>query len=78
MGIDPSRGLELHARRSRPGIGHLLTTLHLPHEREAAELLGILYDEVMQAAMIPVAHNRRRVSPWSAKPLDTIVHWDQW
>ena len=43
------------AARAR-GLGTCWTTLHLPHEREAAELLGIPYDEVMQAAMIPVAH----------------------
>ncbi len=38
------------AARAR-GLGTCWTTLHLPHEREAAELLGIPYDDVMQAAL---------------------------
>ena len=43
------------AARSR-GLGTCWTTFHLAHEQEAAELLGIPYDEVMQAALIPVAY----------------------
>jgi nitroreductase len=66
------------AARAR-GLGTCWTTLHLPHEREAAELLGIPYDDVMQAAMIPVAHTiGEEFRPGPRKPLDTIVHWDQW
>jgi nitroreductase len=66
------------AARAR-GLGTCLTTLHLAHEREASDLLGIPYDDVMQTAMIPVAHSigeEFRTGP--RKPLDTIVHWDQW
>jgi nitroreductase len=66
------------AARAR-GLGTAWTTFHLAYEREAAELLGIPYDEVMQAALIPVAYSigtdfkrgRRR-------PLKTMVHWDRW
>jgi nitroreductase len=66
------------AARAR-GLGTCWTTLHLPHEREAAELLGIPYEEVMQAAMIPVAHTiGQEFRPGPRKALDTIVHWDQW
>ena len=66
------------AARAR-GLGTCWTTLHLPHEREAAELLGIPYEEVMQAAMIPVAHTiGDEFRPGPRKALDTIVHWDQW
>jgi nitroreductase len=66
------------AARAR-GLGTCWTTLHLPHEREAADLLGIPYDDVMQAAMIPVAHTLgEQFRPGPRKPLDTIVHWDQW
>jgi nitroreductase len=66
------------AARAR-GLGTCWTTLHLAHEREAAELLGIPYDDVMQAAMIPVAHTiGEQFRPGLRKPLDTIVHWDQW
>jgi len=66
------------AARAR-GLGTCWTTLHLPHEREAAELLGIPYDEVMQAALIPVAHTiGEQFRPGSRKSLDTVIHWDQW
>jgi nitroreductase len=66
------------AARAR-GLGTCWTTLHLPHEREAAELLGIPYDRVMQAALIPVAHTiGEEFRPGPRKPLETIVHWEQW
>jgi nitroreductase len=66
------------AARAR-GLGTCWTTLHLPHEREAADQLGIPYDDVMQTAMIPVAHTiGKEFRPGPRKPLDTIVHWDQW
>ena len=65
------------AARAR-GLGICCTTLHLLHEREAAELLGIPYEEVMQAAMIPVAHAiGEEFRPGPRKALDTIVHWDR-
>jgi nitroreductase len=66
------------AARAR-GLGTCWTTLHLPHEREAAELLGIPYEEVMQAAMIPVAHTiGEEFRPGPRKALDTVVHWNRW
>lgn len=66
------------AARTR-GLGTCWTTLHLPHEREAADLLGIPYDEVMQAAMIPVAHTiGDEFNPGPRRPLNAIVHWEQW
>jgi len=43
------------AARAR-GLGTAWTTIHLFHEREAAGVLGIPFDEVMQVALIPVAH----------------------
>jgi nitroreductase len=66
------------AARAR-GLGGVWTTFHLRHEREAAELLGIPYDRVMQAALIPVAYilgTDFRAAP--RRPLDTMVHWDRW
>jgi len=42
------------ALRSR-GLGSCYTTLHLGHEKEAAELLGIP-DHMTQAALLPVAY----------------------
>ena len=43
------------AARAR-GLGTVWTTVHLFHEREAADVLEIPYDDVMQVALIPVAH----------------------
>lgn len=66
------------AARAR-GLGTCWTTLHLPHERQAAKLLGIPYDDVMQAAMIPVAHTLGdEFSPGPRRPFASIVRWNQW
>jgi nitroreductase len=66
------------AARSR-GLGTCWTTFHLAHEREAAELLGIPYDDVMQAALIPVAYTLGTdFKPAVRASLDSMVHWDRW
>ena len=66
------------AARSR-GLGSVWTSFHLAHEQEAAELLGIPYDEVMQAALIPVAYTiGTDFKPAKRAPLETMVHWDHW
>lgn len=76
--IMPAAWSFMLAARSR-GLGSVWTTFHLRHEREAAELLGIPYDDVMQVALIPVAYTRGtdfRSAP--RRPLDTMVSWDGW
>ncbi|MGE5688991.1 MAG: nitroreductase family protein [Pseudomonadota bacterium] len=76
--IVPAAWSFMLACRSR-GLGTAWTTFHLRHEREAAELLGIPYDEVMQAALIPVAYTLGTdFKPGRRAPLETIVHWDGW
>jgi nitroreductase len=66
------------AARSR-GLGSVWTSFHLAHEQEAADLLGIPYDEVMQAALIPVAYTiGTDFKPAKRAPLETMVHWDRW
>jgi nitroreductase len=66
------------AARAR-GFGTCWTTLHLAHEREAAALLGIPYDDVMQAALIPVAHTiGEAFKPGPRRPLESVIHWDGW
>ena len=65
------------ALRAR-GLGTVLTTLHLPHEDEAAALLGIPED-YMQVGLLPVAYTKGTdFKPAKRPPLDTIVHWDSW
>ncbi len=65
------------AARAR-GLGTALTTLHLLHEKEAAEILG-LPDDVLQVALLPVAYTigtdfKRAQRP----PVAGITHWNTW
>jgi nitroreductase len=65
------------ALRAR-GLGSALTTLHLIHEKEAAEVLG-LPDDILQVALLPVAYTvgtdfKRANRP----PVDGITHWNSW
>jgi nitroreductase len=76
--IMPAAWSFMLAARCR-GLGTVWTTFHLPHEQEAAELLGIPYEEVMQAALIPVAYTLgTEFKPAKRAPLETMVHWDHW
>ena len=76
--IIPAAWSFMLAARAR-GLGTVWTTFHLRHEREAAELLGIPFDEVMQAALIPVAYTvGTDFRPAARAPLETMVHWDRW
>jgi len=76
--IMPAAWSFMLAARSR-GLGTVWTSFHLAHEAEAAELLGIPYDEVMQAALIPVAYTiGTDFQPAVRAPLETFVHWDRW
>jgi nitroreductase len=76
--IFPATWSFMLAARSR-GLGTVLTSFHLLHEQEAAEILGIPYAEVMQAALVPVAYTiGTDFKPAARHPLDTIVHWDRW
>jgi len=76
--IVPAAWSFMLAARSR-GLGTCWTTFHLAHEQAAAELLGIPYDEVMQAALIPVAYTvGTDFRPARRKPLDEVAHWNSW
>ena len=66
------------AARSR-GLGTSLTSFHLFFEREAAELLDIPYEQVMQTALIPVAYTLgNHFKPAARKPLVDVLHWNRW
>jgi nitroreductase len=66
------------AARER-GLGTCWTTIHLAYEREAAELLGIPYDHVMQVALLPVAYTKgTEFKPAWRLPIDQILHWNSW
>jgi nitroreductase len=66
------------AARAR-GLGTCWTTLHLYHEREAAAVLGIPYDQVMQVALIPVAYTQGTAfHPAPRHPAERVMHWNHW
>lgn len=66
------------ALRSR-GLGSAWTTLHLPNEREVAELLGIPFDKCTQAGLFPVAYTKGTdFKKASRVPASEIIHWDHW
>jgi len=66
------------AARSR-GLGTAWTTLHLMHEKEAAEILGIPYEKVTQVALVPLAWSvGTDFKPARRKPLEDHVHLNSW
>src|SRR4051812_37912663 len=76
--IAPAAWSFMLAARAR-GLGTVWTTIHLYHEREAADILGIPYDSVMQAALTPVAYTiGTEFKLAKREPLETMTHWDTW
>jgi len=76
--IVPATWSFMLAARAR-GLGTTFTSLHLFFEEEAAELLGIPFKEIMQTALVPVAHTKGvKFKPASRKHHSTVVHWDGW
>lgn len=66
------------AARAR-GLGTCWTTLHLYYERQAAAILGIPYERVTQAALIPVAYTLGTDFKRASRvPLQSVVHWEHW
>jgi len=65
------------ALRSR-GLGSCFTTLHLAHEAEARDLLGIP-DDITQTALLPVAYTTGgEFSPAERGPVEHITYWNRW
>ena len=65
------------ALRAR-GLGATWTTLHLLHEAEAAEALGIP-PGVTQTVMLPVGYTKdARLRPATRKPAAEVTYWNRW
>jgi len=61
------------------GLGTSWTTVHLYYEQEAAEVLGIPYEKVTQAALIPVAYTLGTdFKPAPRASLESVLHWERW
>ncbi|WNG85392.1 nitroreductase family protein [Mycobacterium sp. ITM-2016-00317] len=66
------------AARER-GLGTAWTTSHLSYELEAAELLGIDAEHVVQAALTPVAFTRgTQFRPGPRADHREFIHWNTW
>jgi nitroreductase len=68
------------ALRSR-GLGSCWTTLHLVRdgERQAAEVLGIPYDEYSQGGLFPIAYTEGTdFRPAKRLPAESLTHWNTW
>lgn len=66
------------AARER-GLGTAWTSMHLAHESEVAEILGIPHERCAQGGLFPIAYTKGTAFRRAArKPLDGIVHWDKW
>jgi nitroreductase len=76
--IAPATWSFMLAARAR-GLGTTWTSLHLFFEEQVAELLGIPYREVMQAALIPVAYAKGTDFKSAPRdPLEPTLHWEGW
>jgi len=76
--IAPATWSFMLAARAR-GLGTCYTSLHIFFEEDAAKILGIPYDEIMQCSLIPVAYTLG--SDFKTAQRDTlanIIHWDTW
>lgn len=59
------------------GLGSAWTTLHLPDEEKAAEILGIPYDRYTQAGLFPVAYTKGTDFKLAKRlPAAELTHWD--
>jgi len=68
------------ALRSR-GLGSAWTTLHLigDGEKQAAELLGIPFDQYAQGGLFPIAYTKGTdFRPAKRLPAEQLTHWDTW
>lgn len=56
-----------------------MTSVHLRHERRAAEVLGIPYDSYTQGGLFPIAYTiGTDFRPAPRRPLSEVIHWERW
>jgi nitroreductase len=66
------------ALRSK-GMGSAWTTLHLPREKEVAELLGIDFNSWTQAGLFPIAYTvGTEFKLAKRQPAENLIHWNEW
>jgi nitroreductase len=68
----------LLAARER-GLGSAWTTLHLVYEKDAADVLGVPYDQYTQAGLFPIAYTKGTdFKPAQRIATDGLVHFERW
>lgn len=63
------------------GLGTAWTTLHLigDGEKQAAELLGIPFEQYAQAGLFPIAYTKGTDFKLAKRlPAEQLTHWDSW
>ena len=68
------------ALRSR-GLGSAWTTLHLvgEGEKQAADVLGIPFDQYAQGGLFPIAYTKgTEFKPAKRLPAEQLTHWNTW
>ncbi|WP_397217757.1 nitroreductase family protein [Nocardioides terrisoli] len=66
------------ALRAR-GLGSVFTAVHLAHEGEVAEMLGIPYPDVSQVGLLPVAYTRGTdFRPGTRADPGQTTRWNHW
>jgi nitroreductase len=61
------------------GLGSAWTTLHLPNERDVADLLGIPFDRYTQAGLFPVAYTIGTEFKVAQRvPAERFIRWNEW
>ena len=71
--------MEFMLAARKQGLGTCWTTLHLMHEREAADVLDIPFDDVQQWALSPVAYTKGTdFKPTSQPDVETVISWNSW
>lgn len=74
--IIPAAWSFMLAARER-GLGTCWTTLHLRYEQEAAEVLGIPFEEMRQFALSPIAYTQGTDFKAAARvDMDRVVSWN--
>jgi nitroreductase len=59
------------------GLGSAWTTLHLPNERETAEVLGIPFERYTQGGLFPIAYTLGTdFKPAKRLDVASLVHWN--
>ncbi len=59
------------------GLGTSWTTLHLMFEQQAAEVLGIPFDQWSQVALVSIGYTKGTdFKPASREPIETVTSWN--